>query len=635
MSELPAFRASLATEADVRLKIIDTILMDVLGWEKADVQTEERAGRGFLDYKLSIRGVARCVVEAKRADLSFGLAGRECGFAYKLTGPILTGATLQEGVRQAIEYSAYKNTELACVTNGFEWVVFRSNRLGDGSDTLEGKAFVFGTLECVHSKFATFYDLLAKERVSRLSFRGLFQEAEGRVIRHTGFERALRPPSTAQFLPQPEVIPGLDRLMTLFFQRLTNEQDQEMRDFCFVETTESRTAEQRLLRLAQELVGHIRELDAHSGEQLVDILSRVRSTSMNQFILLVGTKGAGKTTFIQRFFDSKLPLQLRESCVPILINLGESQGDEKTVVSWAQKALLEKAEEALGGGVPTWDELIGHMFFGEYQRWSVSTMSHLYKKDKVEFKVQFGKHVESIRRNDPMEYIFGLLRNFIRGRNQIPCLIFDNADHFSIDFQEKVFQFARSLFERELCIVIMPITDKTSWQLSNSGALSSFENEALLLPTPPAKVVLERRINFVLKKLSDEEHRERGSYFIGRGIRVDVGNLVKFVRGLEEVLLNSERTAYILGQLANHNVRDVLELSRDIINSPYLGLNEIFKAYVLGSAVHVEDFKIKRALIRGRHDIFVPSASRYVHNIFALNAELETSPLIGVKIYRL
>jgi hypothetical protein len=195
-----------------------------------------------------------------------------------------------------------------------------------------------------------------------------------------------------------------------------------------------------------------------------------------------------------------------------------------------------------------------------------------------------------------------------------------------------VFQFARSIFEQELCVVIMPITDKTSWQLSRQGALQSFENEALLLPTPSAKQVLEKRINFVLKKMEEDADREHGTYFVGKGIRVTVANLVKFVRGLQEVFLNSQKTAHVLGQLANHNVREVLELSRDVVNSPHMGLDETFKAYTVGSAVNVPDFKTRRALIRGRYDIFVASASKYVHNVFNLNSELETSPLLGLRI---
>lgn len=631
LRDLPSFQQTLSTEADVRLKVIDTVLTTVLGWNKADIQTEERAGNGYLDYKLSIDGIARAVLEAKRANREFDLQTRGTG-AYKISGPVLVNADLQEGLRQAIEYSAYKGTELACVTNGNEWVVFRSNRIGDGTDTLEGKAFIFGSLQNIRDDFREFYDLLAKERIRNLSFRGLFQEAEGRVIRHAGFQRALRPASSAIFLQQAEITPELDRLMTSFFQRLSDEQDKEMIDFCFVETKESKAAEQRLLRLAEELVGHIRSLDTASGEQLATLLERAKSTNLNQFILLVGTKGAGKSTFIHRFFDSKLPPELRPACVPISLNLADSDGDNDTILDWLRRNLLAKAELALAGRPPTWDELIGHMFFGEYQRWSTGTMAHLYHRDKEQFKIEFGKHIESIRHENPLEYIQGLLRNIVRARRQIPCLIFDNADHFSIEFQEKVFQFARSLFEQELCVVIMPITDKTSWQLSRQGALQSFENEALLLPTPSPKRVLESRINFVLKKMDEDTRREKGSYFIGKGIRVNLSDIMKFVRGLQEVFLNSDKTAYTLGQLANHNIREVLELSRDVVNSPHVGLDEAFKAYVLQSALYIPDHKTRRALIRGRYDIHVPQSSKYVHNVFDLNTELHTSPLLGLRI---
>ncbi|WP_243434963.1 hypothetical protein, partial [Pseudomonas sp. 100_A] len=108
LKELPAFESTLNSEADVRLKIVDTMLSDVLGWTKAEMQTEESAGTGFLDYKLSVNGIARVVVEAKRAERVFDLGGRECGFPYKLSGPALKNIDLVEGIRQAIQYSAYK-----------------------------------------------------------------------------------------------------------------------------------------------------------------------------------------------------------------------------------------------------------------------------------------------------------------------------------------------------------------------------------------------------------------------------------------------------------------------------------------------------------------------------------------------
>jgi predicted type IV restriction endonuclease len=534
LEEAQQFAGTLFTESDSRIKIIDTMLIQVLGWNKGDIFTEEKAGQGYLDYKLAIDGLPKVIIEAKRDDRIFELENRECAGGYKLSGPAFKNPDFQEGMRQAIQYSAYKGTELACVTNGREWIIFRSNRFGDGVDTLEGKAFVFPSLQCVHDQFALFFDLLARQRVKNLVFRGLLQEAEGRIIRHPEFERRLRHQESSRFLTQPDIASALDRIMTSFFQRLSNDHDKEMLEECFVETKESKAAEQRLLRLAEDLVGHIQALDTGSGKQLSTLLDRAQMSQLNQFILIVGTKGAGKSTFIQRFFDLKLPSRFQGVCVPIFINLADSEGDEAHIVDWLRRTLLEKSENALGGSTPSWDEIVGHMFFTEYQRWSTGSMKHLYERDKQEFKVQFGQHIEKIRADEPLEYIRGLLRNLVRGRKQIPCLIFDNADHFSIEFQERVFQFARSLFEQELCVVIMPITDKTSWQLSRQGALQSFENEALLLPTPSAKQVVQKRIQFVLAKMKIEQSKERETYFFGKGIRVDFSDLIKFVTALQE-----------------------------------------------------------------------------------------------------
>lgn len=632
LADVDTFSDTIHTESDTRFKIVDPMLVEVLGWQKSDVLTEEEAGKGFLDYKLSVDGLAKVIVEAKRDGRAFELATRDCGGAYKLSGPALKNDSVQEGIKQAVHYSAYKGAELACVTNGREWIFFRSNRTGDGLDTLEGKAIVFPSLECIRERFGLFYDLLAKSKVKNLTFRGLFQEAEGRIIRHSDFERRLRTPESAEFLKQPEIYSAMDRIMTSFFQRLTDERDNEMIEECFVETKESKAAEQRLLRLAEDLVGQIRPLETGTGSQLVEILEHAKSTKLNQFILIVGTKGAGKSTFIQRFFDIRLPDALRGVCVPMHVNLSDSDGDERSILEWLRATLLERAEQALGGGTPTWDEIIGHMFFPEYQRWSTGSMKHLYERDKQEFKIQFGLHIEKVRAENPLEYTRGLLRNLVSGRRQLPCLIFDNADHFSIEFQERVFQFARSLFEQDLCVVIMPITDKTSWQLSRQGALQSFENEALLLPTPSAKQVVEKRISFVLKKLKEDQSKEKESYFIGKGIRVDLSDLLKFITALEEVFLNSDKTGFWLGSLSNHDIRQVLALSRDLINSPHLGFDEAFKAYVTANAMEIPPGKILSAMIRGRYDIYPTNRNKFVHNVFDLNSEIRTSPLLGLRI---
>ena len=136
--EIPSYWESITTEADVRMKVIDRVFVEILGWPHSEIFMESPAGTGFIDYKCTVAGLSRLVIEAKKDSRDLGIEpDRACRF-YKLNGPVFDSKHAQEGIDQAIRYCGYKNAELACVTNGRQWIVFRGSRLGDGKDTRGG-----------------------------------------------------------------------------------------------------------------------------------------------------------------------------------------------------------------------------------------------------------------------------------------------------------------------------------------------------------------------------------------------------------------------------------------------------------------------------------------------------------------
>jgi len=195
LPDLTAWIPTIATEQDTRLKVIDPMFTRVLGWEPASIHTEEPTGEGFVDYKMTVDGLARLIVEAKKDAISLGVSGRTPGRAYKLRGGVLGhGPQPREGIVQAMRYCGAKNAELACLTNGAEWIVFRGNRLGDGRDTLEGMGFVFPSLAAIKDNFPLFFDLLSYCSATEYTFRAHFQEAEGQPIRSATFRSSLTVP---------------------------------------------------------------------------------------------------------------------------------------------------------------------------------------------------------------------------------------------------------------------------------------------------------------------------------------------------------------------------------------------------------------------------------------------------------
>jgi hypothetical protein len=634
-NEIEKYSATIASESDTRLKVIDRILKEVLGWPVADISTSERAGTGFTDYVLRIGQSSRVVLEAKKEGISFELENRQSGQAYKLNGPVF-GAGAKEAIEQSIGYNAYKNAELACASNGREWIVFRANRLGDGQDTMEGKAFIFSSLKGILDNFPIFYDLLSFQAVNDLRYRGLFQEVEGLPIRDLSFFKALRPPESRHLLARGEFAADFDAIMSSFFQRLKGDEDAEMIQKCFVVTPESRLAEQKLSRIAEDVVSKLRGLNAGTGEQLVELIKSVQQQHRNRFVLLIGNKGAGKSTFLDRFFKFVLPGDIAGGLVTIRLDVGLSEGDAKRIVPWLNDHLLAAAESAVfADNSRTWDDFVGAVFFDEYQRWSQVTMRHLYETDKNQFKVEFGRHIEDIRKSRPHDFIKRLLHDIVCSRKKVPCIILDNTDHFTIEFQEAVFQYARSIYESDLSIFLIPITDKTSWQLSKQGALQSFESEALYLPMPSAERIIERRISYLFEKLQAGDETQRHEYFFGRGIRLDVKNIAAFAVSLNKIFVETRTTSDWLGGLANFDIRRMLELTRDVISSPHLPIEELLKAHLTGTAMAVHEWKIRSAIIKRKYDIYPVDEHAFVQNMYALSTDIPTTPLLGIRILQL
>ncbi len=632
-AELPGYDDSIVSEADVRMKVIDRMFVEVLGWPLADIHLESPAGDGFVDYRCTIAGLNRLVIEAKRKNRSLGITPDRSARAFRLNGPVFQSSDIDEGIEQAIRYCGHKNAELACVTNGQQWVIFLGNRRGDGRDTLEGYGIVFGSLAGVKAHFKEFYDLLSWDAVRAYRYRATFQEAEGQPVRTNDFEAPVRKPESRQLLPADKLYADVDRVMLSFFRDLSGDDDPELRRRCFVESRESTAAEERLARISEDLRNRIRTLHGDGGQAIADAIRRVQEMQRREFVLLVGTKGAGKSTFIERFFDDVLPSEIARDCVLVRIDLADCGADESSITQWLDQHFSEGLERAVfGDRVPTFDELQG-VYWREYERWREGPYKPLYESDRTAFKIAFGQHIDQRREERPHEHIVHVLHRIVASEKKVPCLVFDNADHFTIEFQERVFQYAHSLYSAVLCLVLVPITDKTSWQLSRQGALESFFTESFFLPTPAPELVLRKRIDFIEARLNEPAPPQPGrGYFVGRGIGLAIDDLRAFTNTLQAVFIRTGHTASWIGNLANGDIRRSLQLTRELVASPYVQVPELLKAYLADTSVVVNDEDTRLALIRGKYDIYPSGQSAFVQNVFALTTEVDTTPLLALRI---
>jgi cold shock CspA family protein len=99
--------------------------------------------------------------------------------------------------------------------------------------------------------------------------------------------------------------------------------------------------------------------------------------------------------------------------------------------------------------------------------------------------------------------------------------------------------------------------------------------------------------------------------------------------------VNTGLVANWIGNLANHDIRRCLKLTRDIIVSPHIHVDVMLKTLYSKNPMDVDPNNAKLAIVRGKYDIYPSGQHEFVQNMFALTTEFGTSPLLGLRILQL
>ena len=617
------------TEEDVRFRLINRILTEVLGWEFKEIQTEKPNESGFSDYLIQSNGKARAIVEAKRTATKLTNSRVKKLNYLVVGGPGLNDA--RKGIEQASSYCIKEGVDFAVLTNGTTWIAFRAIRT-DGKKPADGMAAVFNTLETVKENFQCFYELLGREHLVNRVYRTILDEQEGFKI--LAKEPLFSPYelTAGKIAGRSHLTRDLEDVLDTFFSSIAGNQDDSLLTKCFVESKESKHAEKVLARITSEILEQIEPMETTTGGQLASEIERATRENRGEKVLLVGNKGSGKSTFVDRFFDLILADSMRRRCVVLKVDLKRYEGDVNGLSFWLDHQLQKQINEKLyGDSHPTYDELQG-IFHSTYQSWAVGPHKHLHDSDPKAFKIKFGEYLQSIIDDRPHEYCINQLINVVKSRKRLPCIIFDNTDQFSSDVQQAVFQYANAIYEQVgVCFLIVPITDQTIWQLSKTGPLQSYEAKSFFLPVPSTKEVLAKRIEFLADQVEKVE-ASKGTYALPNGIQVRLEDLRAFVRSLEEVFINKEFVSRRIGYLSNSDIRRSLHLSKRIMTSPHIGIDELIKVYLSRGALQVGPDKLSMAIVNGQHSHFRQDQSEFILNLFAIDPKLINTPLLRLRI---
>ncbi|WP_445776305.1 hypothetical protein [Shewanella sp.] len=312
--------SSIISEEDAKVKIINRIFNECLGWSYNTFSCENNHENGFSDYILKISGEGALVVEAKR----IGILGIESAVTDKYRTLKISGSVLKpsvEGIRQAHSYASDIGIPIAVVTDGITWVVFKTWVPGGYR---EKEAFVFPSLEAVQNSFSMFYELLSYNCFSAKTFNALFDQVHNSRQYLTLPLTSAIEPNEINILQKSPVAFDLEKILTSFFTQLTGDENSEIMKECFVESNESRIADYSLEKITNSILNNLPHDKNRVGRELSNLIEGNVQAEMpsdsDLSVFIVGPTGSGKTTYIDRFFSKILPESTRQDCLTIKIN---------------------------------------------------------------------------------------------------------------------------------------------------------------------------------------------------------------------------------------------------------------------------------------------------------------------------
>ena len=296
------------SEADTRVKLIDRVLKESLGWQEKMLSREDHSSgfnTGFTDYKLTLNGKPYIVVEAKKEGVAFELpvVTRR---RLKISGSIESSASLKEAIEQARQYCVDDIIiNFAVVTNGYAWIIFKTSYKKE--KWRDQQAVVFSSFDDLLNNYLKFYNLLSLNAIINGSLESEFEslsKTERKQYRVLGNLLNADEPLQRNRL-HAQLFPVIDA----FFLDIADKSELDILKSCYVRSRSVKEASLDMesvindeipLFLKKEGAKHVLTGEKDSGHFDKELNGAIESNVGNLYILLGGI-GSGKTTFTKRY----------------------------------------------------------------------------------------------------------------------------------------------------------------------------------------------------------------------------------------------------------------------------------------------------------------------------------------------
>lgn len=557
------------SESDTRSKIIDFLFLKIFGWSESHINREGHVGSGYYDYRISIPGFA-FVIEAKKSRATFSIPKYQRHVAIGL---------LEKGNKEIIDqvrkYLVDVGLSFAVLTNGTQIIIGRFIN-SNGKDWKDNKCVIFDGFDDIDARFIELYNLLSYEAVINYGVINLVTDGEifsKRICSNiNGYDEELvRNPLSSD----------LSVIIERFFGEINYEENEDSKELaieCFVENKEIRKNKSEIERYFSdappklEKVIQARNYDSVQS-QLVD---EITSTPISKNdptpppIIVIGSKGAGKTTFIHHLFYAEFNNSKTEKYPYVYVDIRKYVGMEWVkCVPLLTKDILELISIKYEG-MGLWDsKVLTRIYIHEIHRNDKGIWAGIKSVNEIEYEKKRGEFFEE-KLKDDWNHLCKLSEYLIRERGIRLSIVLDNADQLDEQMQKNIFIYSQSLYRSSKALLIISLREGYYYRLRTHPPFDAFHSNVYHISAPSYGEVLAKRIEYALRTV-DISGASRGTHNKGFRLRIDHESVKSFLVSLKKAIFGPQNSDILkfIEESSFPNIREGLDIFKLFLVSGY------------------------------------------------------------------
>ncbi len=614
---------SKANEAETRLKVIDKILKDVLGWEDDDISVEVRCSEDgkteFADYVVRTATTA-LIVEAKKVGEAFSLPiDRKSG---KLGG-VLKEGSVGEAIRQVRDYCRTKSIPFGIVTNGSAWIIFPAVRTDEVSFE-ETQARIFRNLPDIRNRIVEFWELMSRQRVGEGNLDNELLSPE----KNTSARRVI------SLVKEPGFRLGRNALYEYIEpavnSALTDEallNDIEALKLCYVKSSER-------LKYDSRLQMYVNDAKTHLGHKTTRVRARKSTgyleTRISQdipgrprFVVLLGSVGAGKTTFLHYTRKVSIVSQINNKIPWFYIDFKKTTANQNPR-HFIYEELLGLIESDMEFSLGDWGKSIMPAYSDFITNLERGPLFLLKKSDRTKFDLEISAAIMK-QRDDLVPYVERIIKYALQERAGF--LVIDNVDQIDDEKrQNEVFVEAQAAAQRMGSNIIMSLRESTFLRHRGSPIFDAFQFDSLYIDPPSVLPVLSRRFSYARQVLA----KKKIELTLESGIRLTVPDLSVFFNIVAQSILAAD-SGFMIEMLSGGDIRRGLALVREFLSSGHTTADRALQIYINEGKYKFPSHEIFKGAVLGKRKVYREEES-LVPNLFDAKMGTETLQLLRFHI---